>query len=147
MNISFFNCVDDNRKLNKNLTNEILTIGNLRENCNSTNPELYIEHTVNILNSNYAYISDFHRYYFISEITTDANGLYIVKLRCDVLMSYKNDILNLNIIATRNTDYFNLYLNDEKLKTLSYPRMQAKAFPQTPFDLNNIHFLLTVAGG
>lgn len=39
---------------------------------------------------NYAYIPDFHRYYFITEIVCVRNGLWRVTMRCDTLMTYKD---------------------------------------------------------
>lgn len=41
---------------------------------------------------NYAYISDFGRYYFIDDWQID-NGFWIVSMHCDVLASFKTEIL------------------------------------------------------
>lgn len=42
---------------------------------------------------NYAYIPDFNRYYFVSEIVSVRTGLWRVSMRCDVLMSFKSDFI------------------------------------------------------
>lgn len=38
---------------------------------------------------NYAYIPDFHRYYFVTEIVSVRNGLWRIGMRVDVLMTYR----------------------------------------------------------
>ena len=53
-----------------------------------------VTETMRITTANYAYISDFNRYYFIEsiEISTSARGnrrLYRLELSIDVMMSYK----------------------------------------------------------
>lgn len=48
-----------------------------------------------ILNYNYAYISMWHRYYFIDDITmTEGNHMYEVSMHVDVLATYQRDIMN-----------------------------------------------------
>lgn len=66
-------------------------------------------------NFNYAYIPDWSRYYFISDITCGI-GLWILSLRVDVLASFKNDILATSQYILRNANNY----NDDILDTL-YP--------------------------
>ncbi|MGL4366174.1 MAG: hypothetical protein ACRCSJ_06600 [Cetobacterium sp.] len=42
---------------------------------------------------NYCYIPDFNRYYYIDSIEVFPNNLYELRLRCDVLMSFKDSII------------------------------------------------------
>lgn len=80
--------------------------------------------TVNILSDsdnfpflkNYAYIPDFNRYYFVVDIVSVRSGLWLFKLKCDVLMSFKDDIYDLECIVARNETTYNLMLSDSKMK-------------------------------
>ena len=51
---------------------------------------------------NYAYIQDFARYYFIEDIRYDL-GVWTLWLRCDVLATYQQDILNSRQYILRGT--------------------------------------------
>lgn len=65
---------------------------------------------------NYAYIPDFNRYYFVTDIVSVRSGLWLFKLKCDVLMSFKDDIYDLECIVARNETTYNLMLSDSKMK-------------------------------
>lgn len=62
---------------------------------------------------NYAYIEDFgKRYYFIRDIASVGRGLWDITMRCDVLMTYKDDILSSTAFLSRG-EYGNSLLNDD----------------------------------
>ena len=62
----------------------------LKYNCSVINP---IIQTVGIpMNANYFYISDFERYYFVSNVTKTSNAITEFNLEVDVLASYKTQI-------------------------------------------------------
>ena len=67
--------------------------GVLLDGTSITNPVVTIEQnsTYDIRDYNYAKISVFNRYYFITNITTDKN-LWILTMAVDVLATYKDDI-------------------------------------------------------
>lgn len=71
-----------------------------------------VEGDKNLLNFNYAYIPEFRRYYFVSDIATTNTGLYIVSLIVDVLMTYKNELLSLEGIVERNEFDFDNMIDD-----------------------------------
>ena len=50
---------------------------------------------------NYCYIPAWNRYYFIEDITCLNTFLYKVTLKCDVLMSFRNDILDIYGVVDR----------------------------------------------
>ena len=54
---------------------------------------------------NYAYIEDFARYYFITDIKSIRNGVWEISFLCDVLMSFKNDILNAHAVIDQTQEY------------------------------------------
>ena len=60
---------------------------------------------------NYAYIPSFNRYYFIEDVRFDI-GIWTLWLRCDVLASYQNDVLNSRQYVLRSTSDYNPDLVD-----------------------------------
>lgn len=78
-------------------------------------PVIQLSKASNPTNFNYAYIPDWNRYYFISDITYGI-GLWILSLRVDVLASFKDDILATSQYILRNANNY----NDDILDTL-YP--------------------------
>lgn len=76
---------------------------------------------------NYAYIQDFERYYFIEDVRYDL-GVWTLWLRCDVLATYQQDILNSRqYILRSSSDYnpdlidtlYNTYINSVRCYTES----------------------------
>ena len=142
--IDLYNCGDENNKIIKSdLTDIIQLTGTFRGEVSVMNPLVQIETSTNISGYNYAYISDFGRYYFITDIKAVRNGLWQLSLKVDVLMTYHTEILALSAVIRRNENLFNLYLNDNQYQTLNYSRIQTKLFPNGFGDWN---FVLTTVG-
>lgn len=99
-------------------TDYLVSVGNisgyLREESSLIEPKLIIEYE-DVPNFNYVYIAKFKRYYFVQEITSVRTRLFRITLKCDVLMSYKDKILNLNCYIARNEYEYNLDIQDELL--------------------------------
>ena len=55
------------------------------------NPTFKMELAANPIGKNYAYVSDFNRYYFITDITS-SKGFWYISCTCDVLASFKTEI-------------------------------------------------------
>ena len=66
-----------------------------------------------ISKANYAYIPEFERYYFINDIVSVANGLWMISMSCDVLYSFKDEILDLRPFVTRNEYSFDSFVKDD----------------------------------
>ena len=77
----------------------------------------------NVSKWNYAYIPDWGRYYFISDMTYD-NGQWVFHLDCDVLATYKTDIGNSTqyIARASYTSALDPVYNDEIIDT-GYPTL------------------------
>lgn len=65
-----------------------------------------------MIDFNYAYIPDFNRYYFVESIEVTPNKIYNISLRCDVLESFKNDILESSGFVNQQT-ITNKYYNSD----------------------------------
>jgi len=74
--------------------------------------------TQQAINFNYAYLGGGYNFYYFVKIvpTSIGNQHYILHLELDPLMTYKSQILGLNVITKRNTNNYNVYLNDENQK-------------------------------
>ena len=108
MQIKFYKNSSEKNKIGKFLSSVLTLNGNLRDECSITSPSILVEAT-SLVDYNYCYIPEFKRYYFISDITSVRNNLWRVSLKCDVLESFKKDILNLSCIVDKqqNQSYSN----------------------------------------
>lgn len=85
-----------NNKSNKNVVNkkikEVQEISfNFKDDSDITNPILILK---SYESGNYCYIPELKRYYYIDKIDLMNGGAYKLYLEIDVLMSYKDEILN-----------------------------------------------------
>lgn len=78
-------------RINKTLTENKDYEGLLNQNFNVLNPVVRFR-TKSPVTFNYCYIVELKRYYFVENIDQDGN-LCTVKLKVDVLTSYKDEIL------------------------------------------------------
>lgn len=92
MQISLFRALSDKPVVNKRLSGGQAMTGTLRDASRVTDPVILIESAANISGYNYAYIPDFGRYYYISEMEAVRHGLWRLTLHVDVLMSYAGQL-------------------------------------------------------
>ena len=79
------------------------------------NEDISITTTFELNDTNYCYIKEFERYYFINDIEVYNNQLVILSCHVDVLMSYKDIFRNLNALVSRNEYDYDDTIEDEKL--------------------------------
>lgn len=145
MNIALYTNTSDKNHIDKNITQMGSTIsGTLREDCSITDPVIKIAHITdfNIARCNYAYIPEFGRYYYITDIVC-VGKLYELHMHCDVLMSFKSQIRSNSAVIARNESSYNLYLPDGVFKTYANPHYQIKKFPS---GFSGFHYILTISG-
>lgn len=118
--------------------------GTLRDECSIINPVIKIENFIgfDITSCNYAYITEFDRYYFVNNIKC-VNKLYEIEMHVDVLSTYKSVIRENQAVVSRQENNWNLYLQDGNFKTYAFPHMQIAQF-QSGFDGFNL--ILSVSG-
>ena len=143
MNVKLYKNESNNNVLNKKIT--LISEDNilLKDNVDVYKPIIKIKKPL-LNNCNYVYIEDFKRYYYITNKKSINNDVIELSLKCDVLMSFKNDILNSKglIIKSENliNDYINsdIYVNDvrEKTRVINFKN----GFNDTP------EFILITAG-
>lgn len=79
--------------INKTLSAPLVMNINLRRGVDISAPVLRLQLAVDLSGYNYAHIPDFSRYYFIRNIQSITYNIWELHLECDVLESFKADIL------------------------------------------------------
>lgn len=99
-----------------------------------TVPEFRLAYNQNFRNINYCYVAELGRYYFISDITLESGNAMIIHCECDVLMSFRSDILELDCICVRNQNNFNEYIQDPDIPSSTRATITNFIFiDETPF--------------
>lgn len=121
MEIIFYKSTAEKNILNKipYLTEYFRCNGVLKEGTSIINPVILIDFNLqehqDIFTPNYCYIAKFHRYYYIEDITSLYLNLYQVRMKVDVLTTYKTNIYALSGMIKRNEFVYNPDLVDEKM--------------------------------
>lgn len=146
MNLKLYSNTSDRNVVSKSITQLMNMTGTLREDCSIIDPVIKVEgiSAANLKTANYAYISDFGRYYYITNIIC-VGKLYEIHMHVDVLMTYSSEIRSQTAVLSRqeNKNLYNLYLQDGVFKTYANPKYQIKQFPNG-FDTQQ--FIFCVAG-
>lgn len=116
MTITLYTVTDDSRVLNKTLGTALTTAKTLTvyDSIDIITPTFVIEYNSTILQATYLYCSELNRYYFITGISLDKGGRMILSCSLDVLMTYKNQLVNCQCCVLRN-EYSLGEVIDEKL--------------------------------
>lgn len=96
-----------------------------------------------IIRANYAFIPLLRRYYFIMDIRNIKQGLWELDLHCDVLMSFREQILAHSAVIARQETQFDVMLNDELYRLNQNPVITTRKFPA---GFGQPSFVLAVAG-
>lgn len=118
MDIVLGKIADEKNKLNKTVYDAVIYSGTLKQETSVIRPSVIIEAS-NLSVYNYMYISEFGRYYFITDIVSIKNGLWRISGVVDVLMSFKSAIESCPIILSNTEITANEpYMMGEIWKTL-----------------------------
>lgn len=122
MTITLYRNNSENNRLSKQLeTVHTYTNAIARNELEIIDPVIMIEGE-SLDAANYAYIAENNRYYFITKITKTRKNFYTFQLHCDVLMSFKDDLLFQNAIVSRSNGLWDSYLHDPKAKEKQFTR-------------------------
>ena len=117
--------------------------GQLVEGTSIIDPDILVESS-SVPAGNYAYISEFGRYYFIKNIESEKTNLWRLHMHVDVLASFADQICANSAVIARNTYLWNLYLEDSRFKAYANPYIVTKVFPS---GFNTFQFVLAMLGG
>lgn len=144
MTVELYNYLSDNNKMNKPLTLLNTLNCTITEESSVVDPVIIISGGYFNTNANYMYISDFNRYYYITDQDTDHQRI-VLKGHVDVLRTYKEQISNLYVIADRSSSKFNLYQKDNELPMEARNRITMSPFSSS-FQGEGIIFIATGNG-
>ena len=99
-----------------------------KEDTSIIDPTFILRTQSKVLEGNYIYVPNLNRYYFINNYTLSHERIYI-ECHVDVLMSFKKEIKNENIIVKRNEKLFNMYLDDNQYKVQNRTAVRTVVFP------------------
>lgn len=102
MKLKIYNTNSSNNTINKVLTDEVEYDVVFKDTIDFLNPVIRLKDKVSFLEQTYAYLPELGRYYFINKKESIPNGIYILYLQEDVLMTYKNDILSSMATVSRS---------------------------------------------
>lgn len=95
MEMRLFITKDSENVINKTMLLQDVIEITLKDNIDVVNPIIVLkDESFNMINYNYCYLEGFNRFYFIRDIQTINSDMFRVTLECDVLESFKHDILN-----------------------------------------------------
>lgn len=144
MNIKLYKTTDPVNKVNKALTAVADINGEPHEKVSETEMQirLTISKLANVKGSNYCYIAETNRYYYISPNYEIENQTVIIYLKEDVLMSLKTQLLSQTCTISRNEQLANAYLVDNAYQLKTYKNIFTRSFPNGLTD--NSIILMTI---
>lgn len=142
MTITLYNNSSPPNFINKTIAQVDSMEGTLRSPTSILDPVVTIERS-NPVGFNYAYIPEFNRYYYVTGISSETNGLIAVGMHVDVLMTYKTEIANMDAIIKRQENQYNLYLDDGIFKAYQNTKHKLIRFPN---GFTEFSYILALAG-
>lgn len=145
MEVRFFYNMSDARKINKELVAGEVFTGQARDEIDVMNPIILFDKS-EVLRYNYAYIPELQRYYEIVSRNAFREGLWEVTFSVDVLMSFRNDINNFNVVVDKQTmsENGNEYIDDGSLVSENVMFKTVYSFPNGFNDTGE--YILITAG-
>lgn len=142
MKILLYNTSSANNVINKILTNEKEYDIKLKSNTNINNPIILLN-SPDYIQSNYAYIEKFNKYYFIDHIEVYPNRIYEITLHCDVLETFKNELLQCEGFVSQQTNINSYYDSGYKSET----RKEIDIYKSNISLTGNTSIILVTIGG
>jgi len=138
MQITLYKVLDEPSKLNKTLTGGVTINGKFRTEFDNIDVIIEIE-TID-LDFNYVSIQALNKYYFVKNITNVNAKITRLILHCDVLMTYKTDILNSKGLVIKGGNINPYY---SSIESESRQVIRRVSFPYT-FNSNGNYVLVTI---
>ena len=144
MIIKTYNYNGEPNRVNKTLQENEEYTGVLNSTVNILEPVILFR-SLNLVTFNYVYIESLHRYYFVSEIRQDGD-MCTVYLRTDVLMTYKDKILNSTGTLTKG-ETVNGYASNRTNAYDLRPKLKKLDFPNTGLFSDNDNIIMVTIKG
>ena len=138
---------DEYRVLDKRISDELSFDVVFKEETSVLRPRIILQTEIDISSYNYAYIDITDRYYYCTIILME-NGLYIIDMKVDVLMSHKEGIKTMHGLVERNNvrGYYNNDIpNSDRMCQVGTTTSIIKF--NRSFEANNSYVLITAGKG
>ena len=146
MHAKFYHCTVDDRYVYKLLasdqTNTDQAYIEVLEPTDIIRPKLRISTGRLGQYTNYLWIQELDRFYYIRNITME-NGYTIIDCEEDVLMTFRTGIAKKGAMISRSETNVNVYIPDENMKLLAPTRLKIKKW-ETPFHATSNYFYLAL---
>lgn len=144
MEIRFYNITDPRNTIGKKLDSYVSTFVKLKyQDLNITTPTFLLKF-MEYPNYNYIHIPALKRYYFINDIVVKTDNTFEIHCACDVLESFKDDILKGTGHLTKSESY-NAYTDDDYPQNVNYE--VEKITKECNFDFSKTSIVLVTIGG
>lgn len=153
MTVTFYNQLNDNRVLSKNLGNAVHScVCSPFGECSLYSPIITIRQFNGYANINYCYIDDYGRYYYITDIVAKSGGILEIHCKVDVLKTFDAAIRQCSAVCTANENIGSGYVPDQNFpldvrKTTTVYEFEGNPFNTESASDNTYNFVLNVAGG
>lgn len=138
-----YKCKDDNRKINKTLEDEIEIGIDFNRSMNFSNGEIILQGNIFTFSEyNYLYIPYFKRYFYITDMEATRNNLIKFNVKIDVLMTYKDSIVQL-VATSVKSDNYEPYTENLNLP-VSVKEQYKKLSFENPFNENGTIILVAL---
>lgn len=131
MTITTYRNASPTNKAVKSLTTVDTIEGDMREDSSIVEPEFVFRYS-GVPTFNYFTVSAFSRSYFVTDLISVGNSLWMVRGHCDVLSSFWNEIRTAECIIARSSSNRNPLLIDDKLMVTARSRYGTKKSSQQP---------------
>ena len=149
MKFTLYSCTAEKNRVNKDkyLNSPYAMEGALVDECSIINPIILVEKdNPTITMYNYAYISEFRRYYFITNMRAIRTGLWEISMHVDALYSWASYIRTTKAVINKaQSGSYNNYLNDNSLVFDSHVYNEVKYFP-SGFNEQGTNILICAGG-
>lgn len=140
----------DNREVSKSIGNFVSKSCDIYGSNSLLSPSFLLNYDPSLLNKNYVYVPAWGRYYYItSPLAMISGGRCIIQCQEDVLMTFGNEIRNLDCYIIRNENTRNKYLVDDFYPAEILSTVTTLKFNATPFNvtLGDSNIVMCVYGG
>ena len=143
MELNLYVVNDSDNVINKTMTDKVTININLKRDVDISSPSLILldGQGVNYSDFNYAEIVELGRFYFVNNVQRLNHKMIQVDLVCDVLETYKADVLASKARfnrAIKTGDYYNANVDQSTLKTITKHESNVSIADQSSMILTSV---------
>ena len=126
MQVQIYKTSSERHRLSKSLTNQINKTCHILDGTSITDPVIVIGYDASILTHSYAYITDFGRYYFITNMEVLPGQEIRLSLHVDVLATYATQIKASTARIVRSASNYDKYIPDNMIINKTQTKISQK---------------------